>query len=64
MYPAIMILPIESIYGIPKYLARTLPIPTNEAEPSILYRTFWIHIQSSSGCFFEIYGKLQFLDIH
>jgi hypothetical protein len=63
MYPAILILPIQSIYGIPNYPARTLPNPTIEAEPSILYRIFCIQIQSSSVRFFEISGKLQFLDI-
>jgi hypothetical protein len=63
MYPAILILPIESIYGIPNYAARKLPNPTIEAEPSILYRIFCIQIQSPSVCFFEISGKLQFLDI-
>lgn len=36
MYAAIMILPIESTYGIPKYPARTLANPTNDADPSLI----------------------------
>jgi len=36
MYPAILILPIASIYGIPKYPTRRQPNPTNEAEPSFI----------------------------
>ena len=37
MYPAIIILPIESIYGIPAYSAKiTLVTPTKEVDPSFI----------------------------